>query len=136
MLLYLLTTIASGCALFDFFTSYRRLRKYGLGAEKNPVTRWISSLVGLFNGCAAAILLPHILFSAYSLQYEWLTIYALYTGWVGKEAIYRYASLDVERQFDALRDEFGDDISLAVVARKDEPVNSEKSSGSDSEHSS
>jgi len=104
VILLALIALATALAGFDYQVTERRLRKYGLGAELNPLTRYLCAHVGLRNGLLASIGVTHLIWSACALYYGWTTSYALYTGYVLHDGYVRYLSLEMERDIDAIRE--------------------------------
>lgn len=97
MLLLSLILVATGCALHDAWLSYRRISEFGDIVELNPLTRWLCQKLGALKGVTAGVLVPHLLWTAVALNYDWLTAYSFYTGWYAHLFIIQRASIIVEK---------------------------------------
>lgn len=100
-LLATIIALATTSVGYDYAVSYRRARKYGLASELNPIIRLLVPHVGLRSAMLSWTLVPHILFTIVCATNNWSFAYALYTGFVLKQALIQLASVPLEREIDA-----------------------------------
>lgn len=96
------TTLSTLFVGYDVWMTLRRLKKYGLGVELNPLTKLAAAHVGLQQGVFLGIVGPHLLFTVTAFAGGLTTVYAFYTGYLANHFIIQRASLQFEARYDAL----------------------------------
>lgn len=96
-----MVVLATISVSYDFRVSNRRRKKYGASSELNPLVPRLATYVGHQNAMLAGTLVPHAMLTIVALALDWRLGYALYTGWVCKQAMMQLASLVLEQEIDA-----------------------------------
>lgn len=99
----LLIAIATLLVSHDIWLTRRRLLKYGVAAELNPITHWFCKELGITAGVVTWLTAGHLWLTLLAFKQDWLTFYAFYTGWLGNHYVQQRLSLILEKQLDELR---------------------------------
>ncbi len=95
LLLTLFAVMATG---FDYQTTTRRMARFGLEAELNPLTKWLAGKLSVKVGVAISLAGPLLVLIPLFLAQNWDLALAFYAGMKGQMAWAQIMSYELEKR--------------------------------------